>query len=140
MARREGSDEVGGPTLDLSHRLSACREGQMDGIAKAMECGMRFGRKSLLIPETVKDIRALQEAGATVPEIIRRTGLSKASVYRALGRELINAYPNENGSEFGEGTVVGRECAGEVIRPLGRRGACYIRLGAGIRGECQCAL
>jgi DNA invertase Pin-like site-specific DNA recombinase len=60
------------------------RERQMDGIAKAKERGVRFGRKSLLLPETVKDIRTLREAGTTVPEIIRRTGLSKASVYRAL--------------------------------------------------------
>jgi DNA invertase Pin-like site-specific DNA recombinase len=60
------------------------RERQMDGIAKARERGVRFGRKSLLLPETIKDIRTLRQAGATVPEIIRRTGLSKASVYRAL--------------------------------------------------------
>ena len=59
------------------------RERQMDGIVKAKR-GVRFGRKSLLVPETVRDIRTLREAGATVPEIIRRTGLSKASVYRAL--------------------------------------------------------
>jgi hypothetical protein len=45
---------------------------------------VRFGRKSLFLPQTVKDIRALREAATTVPEIIRRTGLSKASVYRAL--------------------------------------------------------
>jgi DNA invertase Pin-like site-specific DNA recombinase len=60
------------------------RERQMDGIARAKERGVRFGRKSLLLPETVKEIRTLREAGTTVPEIIRRTGLSKASVYRAL--------------------------------------------------------
>jgi DNA invertase Pin-like site-specific DNA recombinase len=60
------------------------RERQMDGIAKARERGVRFGRKSLLVPETVKDIRTLRKAGATVPAIIRRPGLSKASVYRAL--------------------------------------------------------
>ena len=60
------------------------RERQMDGIAKAKERGVKFGRKSLLLPEKVKNIRALREAGTTVPEIIRRTGLSKASVYRAL--------------------------------------------------------
>ena len=56
----------------------------MDGIAKAKKRGVRFGRKSLLLPETVKEIRTLREAGTTVPEIIRRTGLSKASIYRAL--------------------------------------------------------
>jgi DNA invertase Pin-like site-specific DNA recombinase len=56
----------------------------MDGIAKAKKRGVRFGRKSLLLPATVKEIRTLREAGTTVPEIIRRTGLSKASIYRAL--------------------------------------------------------
>ena len=60
------------------------RERQMDGIAKARERGVRVGRKCLLLPETVKEIRTLREAGATVPEIMRRIGLSKASVYRAL--------------------------------------------------------
>ena len=60
------------------------RERQMDGIAKARDRGLRFGRKSLLLPELVKDIRSLRKAGTTVPEIMRRTGLSKASVYRAL--------------------------------------------------------
>jgi DNA invertase Pin-like site-specific DNA recombinase len=59
-------------------------ERQMDGIAKAKKRGVRFGRKSLLLPETIKEIRSLREAGTTVPEIIRRMGLSKASVYRAL--------------------------------------------------------
>src|SRR3990170_6465259 len=60
------------------------RERQVDGIKKAKERGVRFGRKSLLLPDTVQEIRTLREAGTTVPEIIRRTGLSKASVYRAL--------------------------------------------------------
>jgi DNA invertase Pin-like site-specific DNA recombinase len=61
------------------------RERQMDGIKKAQERGVRFGRKPRLVPEKVKQIRELRAAGTTVPEIIRQTGLSKASVYRALG-------------------------------------------------------
>ena len=61
------------------------RERQMDGIAKARERGVRFGRKPRLLPETVKEIRALREGGTTVPGIMRQTKLSKASVYRALG-------------------------------------------------------
>jgi hypothetical protein len=32
----------------------------------------------------VKRVRKLRKAGQTVPEIIRDTGLPKASVYRAL--------------------------------------------------------
>ena len=62
------------------------RERQMDGINKARERGTRFGRKPLLLPEKVEQIRGLRTAGATVSDIMWRTGLSKASVYRALGR------------------------------------------------------
>ena len=60
------------------------RERQMDGIKKARERGTRFGRKPLLIPETIEQVRKLRKSGKTVPEIMRQTSLSKASVYRAL--------------------------------------------------------
>ena len=60
------------------------RERQMDGIAKAMERGVKFGRKRELTEERAAEIKALREAGETVPAIIKRTGFSKASVYRAL--------------------------------------------------------
>jgi DNA invertase Pin-like site-specific DNA recombinase len=58
----------------------------MDGIKKAKTQGIKFGRKSLLTEDTITEIKDLREQGVTVPEIMRRTGLSKASVYRALGR------------------------------------------------------
>jgi len=61
------------------------RERQMDGIKKAQERGVRFGRKRRLVPETIGQIRKLRDAGLTVPAIIARTRLSKASIYRALG-------------------------------------------------------
>ena len=61
------------------------RERQMDGIKKAQERGVRFGRKRRLVPETIGQIRKLRDAGLTVPAIIARTKLSKASIYRALG-------------------------------------------------------
>ena len=35
--------------------------------------------------EKVREIRKLRKAGDTVPSIIKATGLSKASIYRALG-------------------------------------------------------
>jgi DNA invertase Pin-like site-specific DNA recombinase len=56
----------------------------MDGIKKARELGTRFGRKPLLVAETIQQVRKLRKAGETVPEIMRQTCLSKASVYRAL--------------------------------------------------------
>jgi DNA invertase Pin-like site-specific DNA recombinase len=60
------------------------RERQMDGIAKAKERGVKFGRKLQLVPEKVKQIKKLRAKGTTVPDIIRQTGLKKASIYRAL--------------------------------------------------------
>lgn len=60
------------------------RERQMDGIARARERGVKLGRKLLLTEEMIAEIRELRKAGETVPEIMRRTRVSKASVYRAL--------------------------------------------------------
>src|SRR5262249_12091329 len=54
-------------------------ERQMDGIKKAHERGVRFGRKPLLVDEMIKRVRKLRRAGETVPEIMRQTQLSKAS-------------------------------------------------------------
>ena len=59
-------------------------ERQMDGIKKARERGTRFGRKPILVPEIIQQVRKLRKSGKTIPEIIRLTDLSKASVYRAL--------------------------------------------------------
>ena len=53
--------------------------------------GVRFGRKPLLLPQTVEQIRLLRETGETVPTIMRQTGLSKASVYRALDAGWLKA-------------------------------------------------
>ena len=64
------------------------RERQLDGIAKAKERGVRFGVQPKLTDKVVKEIRKLRRS-ATVPEIMRQTGLSKASIYRALSRCLI---------------------------------------------------
>jgi DNA invertase Pin-like site-specific DNA recombinase len=60
-------------------------ERQMDGIKKAQERGVKFGRKREVTAEKIAEIKTLREAGITVPKIMRQTGLSKASVYRALG-------------------------------------------------------
>jgi DNA invertase Pin-like site-specific DNA recombinase len=60
------------------------RERQQDGINKAKAEGVRFGPKPLLTLEVVQKIKELRSDGASVPEIMRRMKLSKASVYRAL--------------------------------------------------------
>ena len=60
------------------------KERQMDGIAKAKAKGVRFGRRAKTTPEKVEQIKRMRET-MTVPQIMKSTGLSKASVYRALG-------------------------------------------------------
>src|SRR5262245_35893974 len=60
------------------------RERQQDGINKAKAEGVRFGPKPILTTEVVQKMKELRSEGATVPEIMRRTKLSKASVYRAF--------------------------------------------------------
>ena len=61
------------------------KERQMDGIKLALEKGVRFGRKPILTEDVVAKVRRLRADGTTVPEIIHRTGLSRSTVYRALG-------------------------------------------------------
>ena len=67
------------------------RERQMDGIKHALERGVKFGRKLQLVPHKVEQIIELRRAGKTVPIIMEETGLSKASVYRALANGRIRA-------------------------------------------------
>ena len=71
---------------DRSFENDIRRERQMDGIAKAKDRGVKFGRKPELTADKVFQIKKLRKTGTTVPEIMRRMSLSKASVYRALGR------------------------------------------------------
>ncbi|TNM66437.1 recombinase family protein [Aliirhizobium smilacinae] len=60
-------------------------ERQMDGIAKAKENGTKFGRKAQATADVVADIRRMRADGLMIREIMAKVGLSKASVYRALG-------------------------------------------------------
>ncbi|ESX96698.1 recombinase family protein [Mesorhizobium sp. LNJC403B00] len=67
-------------------------ERQMDGIAKAKADGTKFGRKLKATPERSAEIRRMRyDQGKTVPEIMKATGLSKASVYRVLSPQDVVA-------------------------------------------------
>src|SRR6187397_227919 len=46
------------------------RERQMDGIAKAKERGVHFGRRLELTVEKIAEIKSLRQSGITVPEIM----------------------------------------------------------------------
>jgi DNA invertase Pin-like site-specific DNA recombinase len=61
------------------------KERQMDGIAKAKARGTKFGRRRSLTHDMIRTIRDFREKNElTVPQIMTKTGLSKATVYRAL--------------------------------------------------------
>jgi DNA invertase Pin-like site-specific DNA recombinase len=81
---RTGKLVMGVLALSAEFENDIQRERQMYGIARAKAQGVKFGRKRELTAEKVWEIRSLREAGKTVPEIMRQTNLSKASIYRAL--------------------------------------------------------
>jgi DNA invertase Pin-like site-specific DNA recombinase len=64
------------------------KERQMEGIAKAKVAGVYKGRKPTIDPAKVKPMRA---DGMRPAEIARALGVSRQSVYTALGREMTMA-------------------------------------------------
>lgn len=63
------------------------KERQLDGIAKAQERGVKFGAKSKLSPDQVAEMREKRASGVLIKDLMRKYGLSKASVYRLLKDE-----------------------------------------------------
>lgn len=59
-------------------------ERQMEGIAKAKERGVAFGRKKQLTDEDVKALKAEREQGILIKDLMRKYRLSKATIYRYL--------------------------------------------------------
>lgn len=64
------------------------KERQSDGIAKARQKGVKFGRKKLFSEEQRERIRVLRETeNYTVPALAQRFGCGVASIYRALASD-----------------------------------------------------
>ena len=59
-------------------------ERQMDGIQKAKERGVRFGRSKRLTREQTRELQRRRAQGALIKTLMRDYGLSKSSVYRYL--------------------------------------------------------
>jgi DNA invertase Pin-like site-specific DNA recombinase len=60
-------------------------ERQMDGILKAKQRGVRFGKKKILNPKQVAELKSKREGGTLIKDLIKEYGISKATVYRYLG-------------------------------------------------------
>jgi len=60
------------------------KERQMEGIAKAKEKGIKFGRKSKLQEKEIAQLRRERENGVKISDLMSKYSISKASVYRLL--------------------------------------------------------
>lgn len=60
------------------------KERQMEGIAKAKERGVQFGRKPKLQQNEIDELRRERCNGAKITELMAKYAISKASVYRLL--------------------------------------------------------
>jgi DNA invertase Pin-like site-specific DNA recombinase len=59
-------------------------ERQKEGILKAQQNGVAFGRKAKLTEEQVVEMRQKRSKGILIKDLMSEYGLSKASVYRLL--------------------------------------------------------
>ncbi len=59
-------------------------ERQMDGIQKAKEKGVHFGRKKTLTKEQIAELQHRRGQGTLIKTLMKDYRLSKASVYRYL--------------------------------------------------------
>jgi DNA invertase Pin-like site-specific DNA recombinase len=59
-------------------------ERQMDGIKKAKEKGVKFGRKKRLTKKQCAELRKRRQQGVLIRDLMKDYNLSKASVYRYL--------------------------------------------------------
>ncbi len=59
-------------------------ERQMDGIKKAKERGVQFGKRPALTSEQIAELRKSRAQGTLIRELMAYYGLSKATIYRYL--------------------------------------------------------
>lgn len=60
------------------------KERQMDGIARAKELGVSFGRPVKMTSQQIATMRKEREQGVKIKDLMAKYDISKASVYRLL--------------------------------------------------------
>ena len=63
-------------------------ERQKDGIQKAKERGVKFGKKKKLNPQQIAELQGRREQGVLIKMLMRDYDLSKSSVYRYLNETV----------------------------------------------------
>jgi DNA invertase Pin-like site-specific DNA recombinase len=62
-------------------------ERQREGIQKARERGVRFGKRKTLNPQQVAELQERRRQGFLIKTLMQEYGLSKTSIYRYLKEE-----------------------------------------------------
>ena len=60
-------------------------ERQMDGIKRAKDRGIQFGKRPALTDDQVAELRDKRNQGTLIKDLMAHYGLSKATIYRYLG-------------------------------------------------------
>ena len=68
-------------------------ERQMEGIVKAREQGVRFGRKRKLTTQQIEKLRQRREGGTMIKTLMKDYCISKATVYRYLNYSTLGQIP-----------------------------------------------
>lgn len=63
-------------------------ERQMDGIQKAKERGVKFGRHKKLDQQQIAELKRRRSSGVLIKTIMKEYDISKASVYRYLAQDV----------------------------------------------------
>jgi DNA invertase Pin-like site-specific DNA recombinase len=63
-------------------------ERQMDGIRKAKERGVQFGKKKKLSPQQIAELQSRRQQGDLIKTLMKDYDLSKASIYRYLSEPV----------------------------------------------------
>ena len=61
-------------------------ERQMDGIKKARDRGVQFGKRPALTEDQIAELRQKRAKGTLIRELMSEYSLSKATIYRYLGK------------------------------------------------------
>ncbi len=62
-------------------------ERQMDGIRKAKDRGVQFGKRPALSNTQIAELREKRQKGTLIKDLMAHYGLSKATIYRYLSHE-----------------------------------------------------
>lgn len=61
----------------------------MDGINKAKQAGISFGRRKALTLQQVSELRAKRQTHVLVKDLMKEYSLSEASIYRYLNANQV---------------------------------------------------